>query len=158
MVPAGAPLDDQRHRQHRPQVKVRDRERLAKPVVTGGVDRDDRLAAGGSLPRDRARQRQLVGLQRPLVDVPGGLDLQLAGVVLQQQEPALGVGQLDHGVEDHLQQPRQSQLAVEALVDAEKAPQSRLGGLRAGGQRSSPAGAPPGDSQTVSGSSASVAR
>ena len=54
-----------------------------------------------------------------------------AGVVLQQQEAALGVGQLDDGVDDHLQQPRQPQLAVEALVDAQQAPQPPLGGERA---------------------------
>ncbi len=52
-------------------------------------------------------------------------------VVLQQQEPAFGVGQLDHGVEDHLQQARQAQLAVQPLVDAQQPPQARLGGLRA---------------------------
>ena len=110
-------------------MQIGDRERLAEAIVAGGVDGHDRLAARRRLPGDRARERELLRLQRALVDVARHLDRQLAPLVLEQQEAALGVGQLDDGVDDRLEQARQPQLAVEPLVDAQEAPQPRLGGL-----------------------------
>ena len=53
-------------------------------------------------------------------------------VVLEQEESALGVGQLDDRVHDQLEQARQAQLAVETLVDPEQAAQPAFAPLRAG--------------------------
>ncbi len=131
----GATLDDERHGQHGAQVKVGDRERLPKARVAGGVDRHDGLAARGGPARDRARELELLRLERLLVDVARDLDDELARIVLEQQEAALGVGELDHRVDDELEQSRQAQLAVESLVDAQEPPQARLGGGRAGRER-----------------------
>ena len=84
--PTTRPLIDERHRQHRAQVQIGDRQRLAEARVAGGVDGDDRLAARGRLARDRARQLELGGLQRALIDVARDLDLQLPGA----RPPAAG--------------------------------------------------------------------
>ena len=121
------PLHVQRNGEHRAQVQIGDRHRLPEASVAGGVDGDDRLAARRGPARDRARQLELRRLERPLIDVARDLDHQLAALVLEQQEAALGVGQLDHRVDDHLEQPRQAQLAVESLVDAQQAPEPPLG-------------------------------
>ena len=91
-----------------------------------------RPAACSAIERDSSSSRRL---QRALIDVARDLHHQLAAVVLEQQEAALGVGQLDDGVDDGLEQARQAQLAVEALVDAQEAAQAALGLSGARGQR-----------------------
>ena len=61
---AGDPsLDRERHREHRAQVQIGHRQRLPEARVAGGVDGDDRLAAGGGLAGDRSRQLELGGVQ-----------------------------------------------------------------------------------------------
>ena len=90
------------------------------------------------------------------------LTTELARVVLEQEEAALGVGELDDGVDDRLEQPRQAQLAVEALVDAQQAAQARLGRGGAGRERdvagAARRGAPSAASQVASGSASRPAR
>ena len=104
--PGRAPLDRKRDRQHRMQMQIGDRHRLAKAGVAHGVDGDDRLAAGRGPLRDRAGQLELRCLERALVDVARDLDHQRTAFVLEQQKATLGVGQLDDRVDDHLEQAR----------------------------------------------------
>jgi hypothetical protein len=83
------------------------------------VDGNDRLASGGGALGDRSGQLELGGGERTLVDVARDLDLERPFVAFEQQKAALGVGELDDGVDDHLEQPRQAKLAVEPFVDAQ---------------------------------------
>jgi hypothetical protein len=52
------------------------------------------------------------------------LTTKLAVAVLEQQKAPLGIGQLDHRIDDGFEHARESEVAVEPLVDAQKAAQA----------------------------------
>ena len=57
-----APLDRQRHRQHRAQLQIGDRQRGLEPFVAGGVERDDRRGFARGALGDAATERSLAPL------------------------------------------------------------------------------------------------
>ncbi len=122
--PHGAPLDHQGHRQHRAQPQVAHRQRLGEAPVLGGVHGDHRLGGARRLLGDGEAQGHLAAarghLQGALIDVARHLDLEAPVRLGQQQEAALGLGEIDDRVDDVVQQLRQAMFGVEPLVDGQQ--------------------------------------
>ena len=106
-----------RHAQHRARRDLVNRLELREPVVGSRVDRDQRVAAHRHALGDRARER--------LLGAHDGLALEVAGDGdghplrrLEDQEAALGLGQLDDVVHDQVEDAVEIELGVERRCDA----------------------------------------
>ena len=127
----------ERHRQDRAQAQRGDRLGGAEPLVEGGVDGELDLAAACGALGDRAARPPFLAGQRLLADVAGDDDLEPIAPPgrVEQEEAALGRGELDGRVDDVVEQRLEPELGVEPAAERQETPEVAGRLDRAGGGR-----------------------